>query len=107
MKFSQEETSIDNLRALCLRWNRAAAKYAAGSEYVDDPERVFAAIKRRMEFQEKVAHRKVGQIIALLEQETSASLKLLEGSGAKPVGVLGELRSNDLDNYVTPLAVQP
>jgi hypothetical protein len=60
-----------------------------------------------MEFQEKVAHRKVGQIIALLEQETSASLKLLEGSGAKPVGVLGELRSNDLDNYVTPLAVQP
>ena len=58
MRFSQEETSIDNLRALCLRWNRAAATFCAGSEFIDDPERVFNRIREQIQFVEKVAHRK-------------------------------------------------
>ena len=36
---------LQALRALCLRWNRAAGTECAGSEYIDDPERVFARVR--------------------------------------------------------------
>ena len=58
MRFSQEETSVDNLRALCLRWNKAAATFCAGSEYIDDPERVFNRIREPIQFAEKLTHQK-------------------------------------------------
>ncbi len=42
---STEETDIKKLQALCLRWNKAAASAGiCGSEYIDDPERVFQAV---------------------------------------------------------------
>lgn len=44
--------------ALLLRWNKAAGWYCAGSEFVDDPERVFESIKSRMEMREKLGQRK-------------------------------------------------
>ena len=40
--FSQDETNVQKLRDLCLRWNKAASDAGfTGSEYIDDPERVF------------------------------------------------------------------
>ncbi len=46
MKVSTEETDIRKLQALCLRWNRAAASVGiCGSEFVDEPERVFDAVR--------------------------------------------------------------
>jgi hypothetical protein len=43
---SQESDDIEKLRALCRRWNRAAANAGiCGSEYFDDPERVFDRVE--------------------------------------------------------------
>jgi hypothetical protein len=48
--FSQEETRIEKLRELCQRWNVAASGVGiCGSEYVDDPERVFEAVRSSRE----------------------------------------------------------
>lgn len=42
---STEWTDVNRLRDLCLRWNRAAADAGyAGSEYIDDPDRVFSRV---------------------------------------------------------------
>jgi hypothetical protein len=46
-------------------------------------------------------------VLRLLEQETTASLKLIEGSGVDPVGVLSSQELDELDNYVTLLEVRP
>jgi hypothetical protein len=57
-----DETNIEKLRALCLRWNKAAAKAGcAGSEFIDDPEFVFARLEDRVRLREKFAYRK-GQL---------------------------------------------
>ena len=58
MRFSQEETSVDNLRALCLRWNRAVEVLVAGSEFIDDPETVVRVIQRQIAFHGRLFHRK-------------------------------------------------
>ena len=43
---SAEETDIEKLRVLCRRWNIAASRVGiCGSEYIDDPERVFAQVR--------------------------------------------------------------
>ena len=59
MTISTEETSVERLQALCLRWNKAAsAAGAAGSEYVDSPERVFETLAHHRRINAKMAHRK-------------------------------------------------
>ena len=55
---STEETKIEKLQALCLRWNQAATRAgAAGSEFIDHPERVFECLEKRKEMDRKMAHR--------------------------------------------------
>ena len=54
-----DEKDIEKLRALCLRWNKAAAKAGTmGSEFIDDPERVFECLEAQQKMREKFAHRK-------------------------------------------------
>ncbi len=42
------------LEELKRRWNRAASKYACGSEFIDDPERVFAQVEQSLDLREKI-----------------------------------------------------
>ncbi len=49
---------LDKAEALNLRWNRAMSKFAAGSEFIDDPERVAEHIERCLYFHDLLRSRK-------------------------------------------------
>ena len=56
--FSQDETNVQKLRDLCLRWNKAASDAGfTGSEYIDDPERVFHRVAESRSVLMGVIHR--------------------------------------------------
>lgn len=40
---------LDEARNLNVRWNKAASEICPGSEFIDDPDRVFGFIKRRLD----------------------------------------------------------
>lgn len=46
------ERENERLKELCLRWNKMAAHFAAGSEFQNDPERVLEALNRRHQMQQ-------------------------------------------------------
>lgn len=63
-----QEKEIARLRDLCLRWNKMAGWFAAGSEFVNDPERVLEALKVRRDMDLKIRDK-------LREQNNELKLK--------------------------------
>ncbi len=55
---SAEQVPAGQAGDLAHRWNRAASKFACGSEFVDDPERVFAQVERSIELRVLFATKK-------------------------------------------------
>lgn len=54
-----DDGSLEQCRALLLRWNKAAAAAGTiGSEFIDDPERVFLHLAERKRFEERLAYRR-------------------------------------------------
>jgi hypothetical protein len=69
MGISVEDTNVERLQTLCLRWNKAAsAAGAIGSEYIDSPERVFETLAHHRRLDVGIAHRK-GVLSIPLNQE--------------------------------------
>jgi len=70
MVISTEDNNVERLRALCLRWNKAAsAAGVCGSEFVDDPERVFKRIAEHERFHVRLAYRKGTLGLALRDDD--------------------------------------
>ena len=81
----EEEEMRDTTRDdLLRRWNRAMAKWCAGSEFIDDPERCAAQIQRVMEFREGLAHRK-GEKGMPLRPTNATRIQLMNSEQGRPL----------------------
>lgn len=71
-KIAEQEQTIAALEALKLRWNKAASKHVAGSEFIDDPERVFSFVEKSREFSRALAaecgHHALSAIIGTIKE---------------------------------------
>lgn len=53
----EDKKEIERLRGLCIRWNKMAAHFAAGSEFCNDPERVLEALNLRGRMDKQIRDR--------------------------------------------------
>src|SRR5579872_3203678 len=76
------EAQLSTTREIARRWNRAASKYAAGSEFIDDPERVFAQIEKSLDMRVKIRTKVLREIARELARVCQLALNAFENNWA-------------------------